>query len=88
MFADRARIFIKSGKGGDGHVSFRRELYVPDGGPDGGKRVTAAKAAILYLKLTRDLTLSETSDITANILQKAVKRVERDAVQAEMVKIW
>ena len=36
MFADRARIFIKSVKGGDGHVSFRRELYVPDGGPDGG----------------------------------------------------
>lgn len=36
MFADRARIFIKSGKGGNGHVSFRRELYVPDGGPDGG----------------------------------------------------
>lgn len=36
MFADRARIFIKSGKGGDGHVSFRREKYVPNGGPDGG----------------------------------------------------
>lgn len=36
MFSDRARIFIKSGRGGDGHVSFRRELYVPDGGPDGG----------------------------------------------------
>ncbi|MDO4323533.1 MAG: GTPase ObgE [Lachnospiraceae bacterium] len=36
MFADRARIIIRSGKGGDGHVSFRRELYVPDGGPDGG----------------------------------------------------
>mgnify|MGYP002707569310 FL=1 len=36
MFADRAKIFIRSGKGGDGHVSFRRELYVPDGGPDGG----------------------------------------------------
>ncbi len=36
MFADSAKIFIKSGKGGDGHVSFRRELYVPDGGPDGG----------------------------------------------------
>lgn len=36
MFADRARIVIKSGKGGDGHVSFRREKYVPDGGPDGG----------------------------------------------------
>ena len=36
MFADRTRIFIQSGKGGDGHVSFRRELYVPNGGPDGG----------------------------------------------------
>lgn len=36
MFADSAKIFIKSGKGGDGHVSFRRELYVPAGGPDGG----------------------------------------------------
>ena len=36
MFADRAKIFIRSGKSGDGHVSFRRELYVPNGGPDGG----------------------------------------------------
>ena len=36
MFADRAKIIIKSGNGGNGHVSFRREKYVPDGGPDGG----------------------------------------------------
>lgn len=36
MFADRAKIFIKSGKGGDGHVSFRREMFVAAGGPDGG----------------------------------------------------
>ena len=36
MFADRAEIYIRSGKGGDGHVSFRREKYVPSGGPDGG----------------------------------------------------
>lgn len=36
MFADRAKILIRSGKGGDGHVSFRREKYVANGGPDGG----------------------------------------------------
>ena len=36
MFADRAKIYIRSGKGGDGHVSFRRELFVANGGPDGG----------------------------------------------------
>ena len=36
MFADHVKIYIRSGKGGDGHVSFRRELFVPAGGPDGG----------------------------------------------------
>ncbi|NSW90598.1 MAG: GTPase ObgE [Firmicutes bacterium] len=36
MFIDRAKIYIKAGDGGDGAVSFRREKYVPAGGPDGG----------------------------------------------------
>jgi len=36
MFVDRAEITIKSGKGGNGAVTFRRDPYVPDGGPDGG----------------------------------------------------
>ena len=41
MFADRAKIIIRSGKGGNGHVSFRRELYVANGGPTAE---TAARA--------------------------------------------
>lgn len=36
MFIDEAKIFIKAGDGGDGAISFRREKFVPKGGPDGG----------------------------------------------------
>ena len=36
MFSDQVKIYIRSGRGGDGHVRFRRELFVPAGGPDGG----------------------------------------------------
>jgi GTP-binding protein len=36
MFSDRAEIHVKAGRGGDGALSFRREKYVPKGGPDGG----------------------------------------------------
>ncbi|MDN5835604.1 MAG: GTPase ObgE [bacterium] len=36
MFADTAKVFIQAGKGGDGFVSFRHEVYVDKGGPDGG----------------------------------------------------
>ncbi|MBQ3430369.1 GTPase CgtA, partial [Candidatus Saccharibacteria bacterium] len=36
MFVDTAKVSLKAGKGGDGAVSFRREIYIPKGGPDGG----------------------------------------------------
>ena len=36
MFIDTAKVFIAAGKGGDGAVSFRHEIYIPKGGPDGG----------------------------------------------------
>ena len=51
MFADRARIFIRAGKGGDGHVSFRREKYVRMA----AQMVETADAAeTLYLKSMKD----------------------------------
>lgn len=52
MFADRAEIYIRSGKGGDGHVSFRREKYVPSGGPDGGD---GGKGGDVYFEIDEGL---------------------------------
>ena len=36
MFVDTAKVSLKAGKGGNGAVSFRHEIYIPKGGPDGG----------------------------------------------------
>ena len=36
MFVDTAKVKLQAGKGGDGAVSFRHEIYIPKGGPDGG----------------------------------------------------
>lgn len=36
MFVDTAKVYVKAGKGGNGAISFRREIYIPKGGPDGG----------------------------------------------------
>ena len=48
MFIDTAKIFVKSGDGGDGAITFRREKYIPLGGPDGGD---GGKGGRLYFKL-------------------------------------
>jgi len=52
MIIDYAKIHIKAGDGGDGSMSFRRELYVANGGPDGGD---GGKGASIYLKVDTSL---------------------------------
>ena len=52
MFIDKARIFIKAGNGGNGAVSFRREKYVPAGGPDGGD---GGRGASVIFEVDNDL---------------------------------
>ena len=59
MFADRAKIIIRSGKGGDGHVSFRRELYVPNGGPDGGDGGRGGDGRDIILKVPEGTVIME-----------------------------
>lgn len=53
MFIDKARIFVRSGDGGDGAVSFRREKYIPLGGPDGGD---GGRGADVILVADSDMT--------------------------------
>jgi GTP-binding protein len=73
MFADRAEIHIRSGKGGDGHVSFRREIFVPAGGPDGGD---GGKGGDLIFEVDEGLnTLSEFRYIR-NTVPRTVKTAE------------
>ena len=52
MFVDKTTIFIKSGKGGNGSVSFRREPYIPQGGPDGGN---GGKGGDIVIQADRNL---------------------------------
>jgi len=55
VFSDRARIHIQAGKGGDGGLSFRREKYVPKGGPDGGDGGRGGDVALVADPSLRDL---------------------------------
>ncbi|MBA4311510.1 MAG: GTPase ObgE [Chlorobiaceae bacterium] len=53
MFIDEATIYVKAGNGGDGMVSFRREKYIPKGGPDGGN---GGKGGDIILRADKQLT--------------------------------
>jgi GTPase len=57
VFHDRARIDVRGGRGGDGALSFRREKYVPKGGPDGGDGGKGGDVALVADADLRDLTL-------------------------------
>src|SRR5436190_16501785 len=52
MFYDRARIWLRAGNGGNGSASFRREKYIPKGGPDGGD---GGRGASVYLRVNPNL---------------------------------
>jgi GTP-binding protein len=56
MFSDRARIHIKAGRGGDGGLSFRREKFVPKGGPDGGDAGSGGDVVLVADPDLRDLS--------------------------------
>src|SRR3954466_1940467 len=56
MFHDRARIHVAAGRGGDGGLSFRREKYVPKGGPDGGDGGRGGDVVLLADPDLRDLS--------------------------------
>ncbi|MGE5273744.1 MAG: GTPase ObgE [Verrucomicrobiota bacterium] len=56
MFHDRARIHVQAGRGGDGGLSFRRERYVPKGGPDGGDGGHGGDVVLLADPELRDLS--------------------------------
>ena len=56
MFNDRARIRVQAGKGGDGGLSFRREKYVPKGGPDGGDGGRGGDVVLIADASLRDLS--------------------------------
>jgi GTP-binding protein len=60
MFADRARIVVRAGRGGDGALSFRREKYVPKGGPDGGDGGNGGDVVLVADADLRDLSAFRT----------------------------
>ena len=85
MFADRAKIIIRSGKGGDGHVSFRRELYVPNGGPDGGD---GGRGGDVIFEVDEGLRIRLENTVTnENLQHKMVRKAARSAATEQTERI-
>ena len=77
MFNDHARILLVSGKGGDGHVSFRREKYVAAGGPDGGD---GGKGGDVIFEIDDGLNHCLPSGTSISSVPETEKRAENGAV--------
>ncbi len=80
MFLDEAEIFVRSGKGGDGVVHFRREKYVPFGGPDGGDGGKGGKPTLNTLSFFRHQTRFHAEDGAKGAKQNMTGRSGEDLV--------
>ena len=75
MFIDKAKIFIKAGKGGNGAISFHREKYVAAGGPDGGDGGKGGNVIFkVELGMTTLMSLNTVWTVRVNV--KKVKRAK------------
>ena len=83
MFADRAKIYIRSGKGGDGHVSFRREKYVANGGPDGGD---GGKGGDVIVEVDDGMNMLTNTVMSENTVPVTVKTAENATAKARAAK--
>lgn len=84
MFIDYTQIELHSGDGGSGCISFRREKYIPKGGPDGGN---GGNGGNIYINQTKIFILFRMLDIIVFIEQKMVSRDLQILNQEEMAKI-
>lgn len=85
MYTDYTKIFVKSGNGGNGAISFRREKYVAAGGPDGGD---GGKGGDVYFITDKDSNTLINFRYNKNLKQKMVKMVVEHAVTENKGKIY